>query len=189
VGNGSGEPFTSLAHNLGYLLSQARSGPQELAVANVSTVYWDRGGSFAEDERLELPHPAPLDSGEPLVFEFVVPANVRSIRFDPIEGSECVCVGLRIESESSLDIAPVNGTVVGDMHFFDTTDPQYIITGDIVEGAHVRIVLDGLHLSAMAPLVLERLALDAEQAAKLPSAGMRRLITRSRKSRAGVMAN
>ena len=182
VGRGPGEHFTTLVHNIGYLVAHEQSRPSERHVENRSAVYWNRGAGYYENDRLDFLHEASIEGAGPLLLEFTIPAGVTSIRFDPIEGAECVCIGVRLESDAPLEIRPINATIVGDVHFFSTTDPQYMISGKFVEGTSVRIVIDELHFSAMAPRILKRLALNAEVGALVPPVPSRRAM-RPRRSR------
>jgi len=88
-----------------------------------STLYFDTGNGFCEDETVIL-----CFNGIHLNQEISLPPNTIRARFDPVEGIFCVVRHMEIFSEHGiLSYSLINGFSVGDHHIFTTKDSQILI--------------------------------------------------------------
>lgn len=98
-------------------------------VRMTATLYLDRGQGFSEKDAVV--RQVSIGKGGQFEAEFVLPEpeNVRSVRFDPLEGSPCVCA---LSSEEG-DLRPLNASFArkkketGRVCEFLTADPSYIL--------------------------------------------------------------
>jgi len=86
-------------------------------------IYLDTGSGYAENEVINL-NESPKE-----YFNYIVelPAGVRSIRFDPIDGTACIIKNLVIKSDARDLEYTCNGIAIENYTLFSSTDPQYEI--------------------------------------------------------------
>jgi hypothetical protein len=188
IGGGANEPFSTLMHRLE--LSAVPSDPGPASSELTYTAYWNTGTGYDEAKSMVGTVRASEASGHEWVAEFVVPTGVTSIRFDPIEGSGCVCRGARVESDADLTITALNAVSAAGMEFFVTDDPQYEITGDFSGASTVRVVLEAFYPMTVSGDVIERLLDEVQDRAvtislrdtEMPTRNGSRLFRRGRRS-------
>ncbi len=116
-----------------------------------SQLYYDLGDGFKEENKFVIKNAI---RGERIQFAVELSEDIKTIRFDPTEDFFCILSGLSIRlGEKELVPERTNGTLEGEMIFFDTTDPQIIIridqpgrlviTGEIYlsENLHVNVAV------------------------------------------------
>ena len=124
-GIGADDSFSMFHSRLqAVLFGSAESTTREESGAHL---YLDYGSGFSEHEMVNGVGAVTPGSGT-LQFTFNVPHGVKALRFDPVEGIGCTCVGVRAVADqaSRIRLAPVNGVRHGRFDIFETTDPQYI---------------------------------------------------------------
>jgi len=86
-------------------------------------LYYDTGNGINTQESLTCHF-----NGRHFFYEASLPPNVKSIRFDPIEGTSCIVKNLVISTESGHSkFQNLNGYSLGDYHLFLTRDPQFLV--------------------------------------------------------------
>ena len=155
LGRGRGESFSQLAHRL-QLTAQVTAALPGVADA-VYTVYWNYSAGFEEASSQRRTYETSPFGQRDVVARFNVPKGVDGVRFDPIEGVACICRGLRVESNARVRIAPSNGVSLDGWHFFATTDPQYVISGDVANATWIKITFAEFYLLDTSLPVLDEL--------------------------------
>ncbi len=89
------------------------------------TVYFDNGTGFSESNTI---HPKCLFDGEEFSLSIDIPADVRAIRFDPIESCGCILHDFKVMGKRTLEISS-NGIDLGSSMVFGGTDPNIVISG------------------------------------------------------------
>lgn len=90
-----------------------------------SQIYYDLGEGFREENKFVIENAI---MGERIQFAIDLPANVKSIRFDPTENLFCILSELAIRVDGELQgIDSTNGLINGELILFDTTDPQIMV--------------------------------------------------------------
>jgi hypothetical protein len=88
-------------------------------------LYLDTGNGFSQQELLTMPMEV-VDGEFTVTFDLTGQGPIRSLRFDPIEGSPCIC---QIDPQkTTAKLTAVNATareMSGDL--FLTTDPIYLV--------------------------------------------------------------
>ncbi|MFD0615921.1 methyltransferase domain-containing protein [Paenibacillus sp. GCM10027629] len=121
-----------------------------ISLSNVQTIfnadnqtanlYVDTGRGFNDQEKCQQIYDC---SSEEIILEFDIQqfTNVKSIRFDPIEGHLCNCKIVSAEIDGiKLELAAYNAfpfNSKGDL--FITTDPIYLVQGNSVRGEKLKI--------------------------------------------------
>ncbi|GAA0727090.1 hypothetical protein GCM10008905_24290 [Clostridium malenominatum] len=92
-----------------------------------ATLYLDSGNGFNEESKVN--HYYKIDSSTGFIEMFIdISKNVKAVRFDPIEGKNCVITGMNIISNNeTLDYEVLNGFCVDDYIIFNNNDPQIMI--------------------------------------------------------------
>ena len=86
-----------------------------------ATCFFDMGNGFTEENKEVLKY---TEAGY-IELSFQVPAEVRRIRFDPLEGHCCILRKLEIFSSQGFhEYKNLNGVTVDNLEVFCTTDPQ-----------------------------------------------------------------
>ena len=91
----------------------------------MSCIYLDTGNGFNQEEVLAVPmfrHESYFEAA------VNIPLNVRSIRFDPVEGFACILDNVQIVTNTGkIEYMAMNGFAVDDIYIFDNWDPQVFI--------------------------------------------------------------
>ncbi len=124
-GSGVGDRFSAFefrlqARQLGWL-DQYGFAPSR------AYLYVDTGKGFHEGNAIPI-EARPLLGSKGIEFRFDVPPRTKAIRFDPLEGLGCLCIGTKAVTDTgqAVQLLPVNGVRRGRIDVFDTPDPSYI---------------------------------------------------------------
>lgn len=91
------------------------------------TLYFDNGNGFNEEYKVTCDYKIDRSKGNIEVLE-KVPRDVKSIRFDPIEGKAAVLNSLNIVSNNGyVEYKVLNGFTIDNYIIFNNDDPQIII--------------------------------------------------------------
>ncbi len=90
-------------------------------------LYWDDGAGYTEKK--SICHRVSLDESGNFEVSYELPTGVQAVRYDPVDGWACLLQGLQILADGAQlpSNVPTNGLQLGNLFFFDTTDPQFNI--------------------------------------------------------------
>jgi len=92
---------------------------------STSFVFLDTGNGFNAEEVLSVPLFRHENFFEATI---ILPPNVKSIRFDPVEGFACIVDNIQVTTNAGLiDYSPMNGAAEDGLNLFDNLDPQILI--------------------------------------------------------------
>lgn len=107
--------------------------------AVVGTIYIDTGSGFSDDEII-IVRSSKIRLGQ----RFDLPEHTKAIRFDPVEGVNCMVCDLEVSCERGpLPYVNANGFDFSDIHVFDTEDPQFFIdfNGEPTDWVEIQAVI------------------------------------------------
>ncbi|NYF09691.1 rhamnosyltransferase [Leifsonia sp. AK011] len=124
-GSGVGDRFSAFEFRL-----QARQlgwADQYGFAPSRAYLYVDTGKGFHQGNAIPI-EARPLLGSQGIEFRFDVPPRTKAIRFDPLDGLGCVCIGTEAVTETGqvVPLHPINGGRRGRIDVFDTPDPSYI---------------------------------------------------------------
>ncbi len=108
------------------ILRNQRMGEQDGLISSLqrtfqATCFYDMGTGYSPKNREVLTY----TESSHIELSFQVPAGVRRIRFDPIDGHCCILRGLEVFSNQGIHkCRNLNGATVDNLEIFYTTDPQ-----------------------------------------------------------------
>jgi len=89
-----------------------------------SFLYPDIGNGIEEARKITIGSTL----GQPVKYQMTISQNMKSLRFDPVEGSFCVVNTPKILTDKGyLACENLNGYKIGEYHIFLTKDPQFLI--------------------------------------------------------------
>ena len=91
----------------------------------MSHIYYDTGNGFNHEELLQVPL---FRHENYFKAEVTIPQNVKSIRFDPVEGFACIVDNIQINTDAGkIEYTNINGIALDGFNLFDHFDPQIFI--------------------------------------------------------------
>lgn len=127
--NGSNEHKNLLHNSIENMRAIAPILIKKQLIENTETVtlYFDIGKGFNEGAKITCPYKVNKSSGY-IDLLIDIPANVKNIRFDPIETKAVILSDLIIMSDNTkIQCDIVNGECIDNCIVFNNTDPQILI--------------------------------------------------------------
>ncbi len=116
----------------------------------ISTLFLDYGDGFSENASI-----AKTSTEFEFYNEYEIAANVKSIRFDPVEGKASIVYNLEIISNNGqLKAQNLNGIKIDNFNIFTSKDPQLLIDFNNKPTSWIRIKATIIPFESMAMYVL-----------------------------------
>lgn len=117
--------------------------PDAVQLLPVGTLYLAKNDHFTEEDKLTyLPR---KNKNGSLKFRFNAPYRSRKVRFDPVEGLGIVCQNPKVTINGEVRKIKALGAIShGETDVFLTTDPQYLIRGEVNKGDRLDITFTNI---------------------------------------------